>query len=76
VALIWGIDSTSFGAKVRAAVDNRRVTASCGINVDRLFMSAFFIGSALAGLGGALSVNLVGLSRRSHWISWPTSSSS
>ena len=61
-ALIWGIDSTSFGAKVRAAVDNRRVTASCGINVDRLFMLAFFIGSALAGLGGALSVNLVGLS--------------
>jgi branched-chain amino acid transport system permease protein len=61
-ALIWGIDSTSFGAKVRAAVDNRRVTSSCGINVDRLFMLAFFIGSALAGLGGALSVNLVGLS--------------
>ena len=31
---------------------------SCGINVDRLFMVAFFIGSALAGLGGALSINL------------------
>ena len=61
-ALIWGIDSTSFGAKVRAAVDNRRVTASCGINVDQLFMVAFFIGSALAGLGGALSINLLGLS--------------
>ena len=60
--LIWAIDRTSFGAKVRAAVDNRRVTMSCGINVDRLFMSAFFIGSALAGLGGALSINLVGLS--------------
>jgi branched-chain amino acid transport system permease protein len=60
--LIWAIDRTSFGAKVRAAVDNRRVTMSCGINVDRLFMSAFFIGSALAGLGGALAINLVGLS--------------
>jgi branched-chain amino acid transport system permease protein len=60
--LIYGIDRTSFGAKVRAAVDNRRVTMSCGINVDRLFMSAFFIGSALAGLGGALAINLVGLS--------------
>ena len=61
-ALIYGIDRTSFGAKVRAAVDNRRVTMSCGINVDRLFMAAFFIGSALAGLGGALAINLVGLS--------------
>jgi branched-chain amino acid transport system permease protein len=64
--VVWGlifvIDRTSFGAKVRAAVDNRRVTMSCGINVDRLFMSAFFIGSALAGLGGALAINLVGLS--------------
>jgi branched-chain amino acid transport system permease protein len=60
--LIWAIDRTSFGAKVRAAVDNRRVTMSCGIDVDRLFMSAFFIGSALAGLGGALAINLVGLS--------------
>jgi branched-chain amino acid transport system permease protein len=60
--LIWAVDSTSFGAKVRAAVDNRRVAMSCGINVDRLFMSSFFIGSALAGLGGALAINLVGLS--------------
>lgn len=57
--LILGFERTSFGAKIRAAVDNRRVTASCGINVDRLFMFAFFIGSALAGLGGALSVNLI-----------------
>jgi branched-chain amino acid transport system permease protein len=59
--LIWGVDKTSFGAKVRAAVDNRRVTMSCGINVDRLFMIAFFIGSSLAGLGGALSINLLGI---------------
>lgn len=59
--LIWGVDNTSFGAKVRAAVDNRRVTMSCGIDVDQLFMVAFFIGSGLAGLGGALSVNLLGI---------------
>lgn len=59
--LIWGVDRTNFGAKVRAAVDNRRVAASCGINVDRLFMIAFFIGSGLAGLGGALTINLLGI---------------
>lgn len=57
--LIWGFERTSFGARIRAAVDNRRVAASCGIDVDRLFMLAFLIGSGLAGLGGALSVNLL-----------------
>jgi branched-chain amino acid transport system permease protein len=59
--LVLGIDKTSFGAKIRAAVDNRRMTVSCGINVDRLFTLAFAIGSALAGLGGGLAVSLVGL---------------
>lgn len=62
LALIYGIERTNFGAQIRAAVDNRRVAASCGIDVDRLFMIAFFAGSALAGLGGALSINLLGLS--------------
>jgi branched-chain amino acid transport system permease protein len=55
------IDHTTFGAKVRAAVVNRRMTASCGIDVDRLYALAFALGSALAGLGGAVSVKLVGL---------------
>jgi branched-chain amino acid transport system permease protein len=59
--LVLGIDKTSFGAKIRAAVDNRRMTVSCGIDVDRLFTFAFAIGSALAGLGGGLAVSLVGL---------------
>ncbi len=61
IGLVLGIDKTNFGAKVRAAVDNRRMTTSCGINIDRLFALAFAIGSALAGLGGGLAVYLVGL---------------
>ncbi len=60
-ALVLGIEKTNFGAKVRAAVDNRRMTLSCGIDVDKLFAVAFLIGSALAGIGGALSINLLGL---------------
>jgi branched-chain amino acid transport system permease protein len=59
--LLGLIDRTTFGAKVRAAVVNRRMTASCGIDVDRLYSLAFALGSALAGLGGAVSVKLVGL---------------
>lgn len=55
------IDQTTFGAKVRAAVANRRMTASCGVDVDHLYLAAFTLGSALAGIGGALSVKLLGL---------------
>lgn len=61
VALICLIDYTTFGATIRAAVFNRRMTSSCGIDVDRLYAFAFALGSAVAGLGGALSVKLVGL---------------
>ncbi|WP_027543535.1 branched-chain amino acid ABC transporter permease [Bradyrhizobium sp. WSM2254] len=60
-AVVGLIEHTTFGAKIRAAVANRRMTASCGIDVDRLYAVAFTLGSALAGLGGALSVKLVGL---------------
>lgn len=61
VGLLALIDHTTFGAKIRAAVFNRRMTASCGVDVDRLCALAFALGSALAGLGGVLSVKLVGL---------------
>jgi branched-chain amino acid transport system permease protein len=61
IALILAVNYTNFGAKIRAGVDNRRMTASCGINIDRLFSLSFGIGSAIAGLGGALSIQLVGL---------------
>lgn len=61
LGLMLAIDHTNFGAKIRAAVDNRRMTVSCGIDVKRLFALAFAVGSALAGFGGGLSVALVGL---------------
>jgi branched-chain amino acid transport system permease protein len=60
-AMIVAIDGTLWGAKIRAAVDNRRMTASCGVNVAMLFTTAFSIGTGLAALGGALSMNLVGI---------------
>jgi branched-chain amino acid transport system permease protein len=51
---------TRFGARLRAAVDDPRVAAGLGIDVDRLFAVTFAVGSGLAGLGGALAADVIG----------------
>ncbi len=59
VALWLSIERTNFGAQVRAAVDNRRMAQSLGINTQRLFTLTFALGSGLAGLGGALGADIL-----------------
>ena len=59
--LIGALEFTRFGAQVRAAVDNQRMARGLGINVDRTFAITFALGSGLAGLGGALAIEIVGL---------------
>jgi branched-chain amino acid transport system permease protein len=59
--LVLALEYTRFGAQVRAAVDNQRMARGLGINVDRIFMFTFALGSGLAGLGGALAIDIVGL---------------
>lgn len=61
VGLQWMIAGTRFGAQLRAAVDNPRTARGLGIDVDRVFVLTFALGSALAGLGGALGVEMLGL---------------
>jgi branched-chain amino acid transport system permease protein len=61
VLLGYLIHSTRFGAQVRAAVDNQRVSAGVGIPVQRVFCITFALGSGLAGLGGALGIDVLGL---------------
>jgi len=46
---------------VRAAVDNQRMARGLGIDVDGVFAVTFALGSGLAGLGGALAIEMVGL---------------
>jgi branched-chain amino acid transport system permease protein len=60
-ALVLGLEYTRFGAQVRAAVDNERMARGLGIDVDRAFAATFALGSGLAGLGGALAIEIVGL---------------
>ncbi|MBK0393936.1 branched-chain amino acid ABC transporter permease [Ramlibacter algicola] len=52
---------TRFGARLRASVDDQRVAAGLGINVNVVFLSTFAFGSGLAGLGGALGAEVLGL---------------
>jgi branched-chain amino acid transport system permease protein len=56
--LVW---RTRFGARLRAAVDNATAARGLGIDVQRVYVLAFALGSALAGLGGALGVEVLGL---------------
>jgi branched-chain amino acid transport system permease protein len=60
-ALAALLRGTRFGAQVRAAVDDARVARGLGIDVDRVFSLTFALGSGLAGLGGALGIDVLGL---------------
>jgi branched-chain amino acid transport system permease protein len=59
--LQWMVAHTRFGARLRASVDHPRAARGIGIDVDRVFVATFALGSALAGLGGALGVDMLGL---------------
>ncbi len=61
VVLVAALEYTRFGAQVRAAVDNQRMAQGLGIDVDLVFAVTFALGSGLAGLGGALAIDIVGL---------------
>jgi branched-chain amino acid transport system permease protein len=59
---LWlGFERTRMGAQIRAAVDNRRMAESLGINITRLFTITFAFGSGMAALGGGLGAEFLGL---------------
>jgi len=47
---------TRWGALVRAATQDREMVGALGVDQAKLFTSVFFVGSVLAGLGGALQI--------------------
>jgi branched-chain amino acid transport system permease protein len=61
LALQLALTTTRFGMRLRAAVDDARVARGLGVDVDTVFATTFALGSGLAGLGGALGVELLGL---------------
>jgi len=62
IAGLWFVfDRTLFGARIRAAVDNRAMAQSIGINTSRLFAAAFGLGTGLAALGGGLGADILAI---------------
>lgn len=61
VALQLALARTRFGSRLRASVDDQRVAAGLGVNVNVVFLATFAVGSGLAGLGGAMGAEVLGL---------------
>lgn len=59
LAIVWLYLKTTFGLEIRAAIHNRELAAALGINTERINALSFVIGSALAGLAGALLCPLI-----------------
>lgn len=63
VGVIWyGLMNTYQGKLIRAASSDREMAELLGTNVPRLYTGVFFVGSALAGIGGALAAPLQAVS--------------
>jgi len=52
--LYWLFTATEFGTRARATIQDEEMSRALGVNTNRMYMLTFGIGSALAGLTGAL----------------------
>jgi branched-chain amino acid transport system permease protein len=59
--LWFWLKRTRTGMVIRAGVDDRDMVSAMGINIQLTFAIAFFIGSGLAGLGGAIGGSFASL---------------
>ncbi len=61
VGLWWLQNKTRVGAIVRAGMDNKEMTGGLGINLARVSMAVFFLGSFIAGAAGVIGAQLLGV---------------
>jgi branched-chain amino acid transport system permease protein len=68
--LWFWLQKTRTGMVIRAGVDDRAMVSALGINIQRTFAIAFFVGSALAGLGGVVGGSFASLAPGvdSNWL--------
>ncbi len=60
-AVVYVFWKTKYGVLARAAIQNGEMAALLGINTSRMYTLTFVLGSALAGMAGALMAPLVTL---------------
>ncbi|PWU24583.1 MAG: ABC transporter ATP-binding protein [Candidatus Rokuibacteriota bacterium] len=61
-AALWlWLKKTRTGMVIRAGVDDRQMVSALGVNIQLTFAIAFFVGSALAGFGGAIGGSFASL---------------
>lgn len=62
VAATWlFLERTRYGAIMRAGIENKEMVSLLGIDVHRLFTAAFALGAYLAGIAGALTAPIRGI---------------
>ena len=59
VGLRFGIYGTRYGKLLTAVIHDREVSAAMGINVNRVYLVTFTLGTMLAAIGGALTAPTV-----------------
>lgn len=62
LALAWALHRTRQGKLLLAVIHDREISAAMGINVDRVYLGTFTVGSMLAALGGALTAPVIAVS--------------
>jgi branched-chain amino acid transport system permease protein len=56
------LEKTKYGAIMRAGIENKEMVSLLGIDIHKLFTVAFALGAYLAGIAGALTAPIRGLS--------------
>lgn len=59
IGLRWGIYGTRYGKLLVAVIHDREIAAALGVDVRRVFLVTFTLGTMLAALGGALTAPTV-----------------
>jgi len=61
IGLWWLQNKTRLGAIVRAGMDDKEMTMGLGINLPVVSCGVFFVGSFLAGFGGVIGAQVLGV---------------
>lgn len=67
VAVYVGFERTELGAVVRAAVSDRPMLSALGVNVNRVLIGVFAVGTALAAFGGLVGAPVLGVRPGLDW---------